>query len=65
MILKALHESYKNHIGFAIVRASDEDWQTPTFSRVRATVLSSGPERVKPSVGANFEACAGALLQRE
>jgi hypothetical protein len=26
MILKALDESYKNHIGFAIIRASDEEW---------------------------------------
>ena len=47
MILKALDESYKNHIGFAIIRASGEGLQPPTSSRVRATVLSSGPERVK------------------
>ena len=46
MILKALDESYKNHIGFAIIRASGEGLQPPTSSRVRATVLSSGPERV-------------------
>ena len=48
MILKALDKSYKNHIEFAIIRASGEELQPPTSSRVRATVFSSasGPGRV-------------------
>ena len=46
MILKALDESYKTHIGFAISRASGEEQQPTTSSHVCATVLSSGPERV-------------------
>ena len=44
--LKAHDESYKNHIGFAIIRASGEEQYPPTSSHVRATVLSSRPERV-------------------
>ena len=47
MILKGLDESYKNHVGFAIIRASGEEWQPPTSSHVRATVWSSERERVK------------------
>ena len=40
MILKGLDESYKNHIGFAIIGASDEEWQAldyqlPSVSRVK------------------------------
>ena len=27
MILTALDQSYKNHIGFAIIRATGEEWQ--------------------------------------
>ena len=30
MILEGLDESYKNHVGFAIIRARDEEWQAPT-----------------------------------
>ena len=51
MILKALDESYKNHIGFAIIRAIGEEKQPPTSSHVRATVLSSRPEKVKDGYG--------------
>ena len=47
MILKALDESYKNHIGFPIIRATGEEQYPPTSSHMRETVLSSGPERVK------------------
>ena len=46
MILKGLDQSYTNHIGFAIIRASGEEQNPSTSSRVRATVLNSGPERV-------------------
>ena len=35
MILKAFDESYKNHIGFATIRASDEEQQPPMSSHVR------------------------------
>ena len=51
MILKALDESYKNHIGFGIMRASGEEQRLLTPSLVSATVLSSGPERVKGRAG--------------
>ena len=47
MILKALDESYKNHIGFAIIRVTGDKCQAPISSYVRATVLSSRPEKVK------------------
>ena len=43
MNLKAFDKSYKNHIGFAIIRASGEEQAPPTSSHVCATVLSSGP----------------------
>ena len=53
MILKALDESYKNHKGFGIIRASGDEQWPPTSIHVRTRydrrVLSSGPERVRNS----------------
>ena len=47
MLVKALDQSYKNHVGSAVIRASGEAEYPPTSGHVCATVLHSRPERVK------------------
>ena len=37
MILKGLDEGYKNHVGFAIIRASGEEQEPSMFSTSRAS----------------------------
>ena len=39
MILVALVKGFQNHIGFATIRASDEEQSLPTSSQVLATVV--------------------------
>ena len=58
MILKALDESYKNHIGFGTIQAIGEEQQPPTSSHTCATVLSSRPERVENGTGLGGSASA-------
>ena len=51
MILKALDKSYKNHIGFAIIRASDEEQWLPTSETPSWKIsLFCSPEVVETSL---------------
>ena len=55
MILKALDESYKNHIGFIYIRASGEEWQPPTSRHVYLLLEDGGSTMFLPHTEVSTE----------
>ena len=61
MIVKALDESYKNHIGFAIIRASDEPGAaTAPGDHACMMVTGGGVSGVRGAAPRDFLPAAGA-----
>ena len=60
MILVALIKGFQTHIGFAIIRATGQEWQARDFREGSTSPLVGGPERVKRRAPSSVSIAAAA-----